>query len=186
MSSRLSAELHRPDTLAARITGVHNSSVVSPHSVRVISSMATPIQLDVLLPVAACFLAAFAYTLRHARSRGLPYPPGPKRFPIIGNLLDMPSHEEWLTYKKWSDQYGRTPQHVHLHAPHATLIIPGSDVVHVDVLGTHMVIVNSTRAAKELFDKRSSIYSDRYFKTCVVANFYLIALRPSLVALNCM
>ena len=43
------------------------------------------------------------------------------------------------------------------------MIVAGSDVVHVDVLGTHMVIVNSTKAAKELFDKRSSIYSDRYF-----------------------
>lgn len=148
--------------------------------------MATPIQLDVLLPVAACFFAALTYTLRHIRSSGLPYPPGPKRIPIIGNLLDMPSHEEWVTYKKWSDQYGRTPQHFHLQALYATLIILGSDVVHVDVLGTHMVIVNSTRAAKELFDKRSSIYSDRYFKTCAATNFYLIALRPSLVALNCM
>ncbi|KAF8258557.1 cytochrome P450 [Lactarius quietus] len=49
-----------------------------------------------------------------------------------------------------------------------SLIISGSDVVHVDVLGTHMVIVNSTKAAKELFDRRSSIYSDR----------------PALVALN--
>ncbi|KAH9044125.1 cytochrome P450 [Lactarius hengduanensis] len=111
--------------------------------------MPTPIQLDVLLPVAAFLLAAFSYTtIRRVRSR-LPYPPGPKRIPIIGNLLDMPSREEWVTYKKWSDQYG-------------------SDVVHVDVLGTHMVIINSAKAANELFGKRSSIYSDR----------------PSLVALN--
>ncbi|KAI9449572.1 cytochrome P450 [Lactarius psammicola] len=111
--------------------------------------MPIPIQLDVLLPVAAFLLAAFSYTMHRMRSRGLPYPPGPKRIPIIGNLLDMPSHEEWVTYEKWSDQFG-------------------SDVVHVDVLGTHMVIVNSAKAANELFDKRSSIYSDR----------------PSLVALN--
>lgn len=48
-----------------------------------------------------------------------------------------------------------------LQARHAILIVSGSDVVHVDVLGTHMIIVNSTKAAKELFDKRSSIYSDR-------------------------
>jgi hypothetical protein len=72
--------------------------------------MPTLIQLDVLLPVSAIVLAAFTYTLRHARSRGLPYPPGPKRLPIIGNLLDMPSHEEWVTYKNWSDQYGRALQ----------------------------------------------------------------------------
>ena len=50
-----------------------------------------------------------------------------------------------------------------LQARHAILIIIlGSDIVHIDVLGTHIIIVNSTRAAKELFDKRSSIYSDRY------------------------
>jgi hypothetical protein len=67
------------------------------------------------------------------------------------------------------------PHCFHLQASHATLIIPGSDVVHVDVLGTHMVIVNSTRAAKELFDKRSSIYSDRYFKTRAAANFLAIS-----------
>ena len=72
--------------------------------------MPTPIQLDVLLPVAAFLLAALSYTIRRVRSSGLPYPPGPKRIPIIGNLFDMPSHEEWVTYKKWSDEYGKAPQ----------------------------------------------------------------------------
>ena len=72
--------------------------------------MPTPIQLDILLPIGAFLLAAFSYALRHVRSRELPYPPGPKRIPIIGNLIDMPSKEEWVTYKKWSAQYGRAPQ----------------------------------------------------------------------------
>ena len=36
----------------------------------------------------------------------LPYPPGPKRFPIVGNLFSMPSEEEWVTYRKWSDEFG--------------------------------------------------------------------------------
>ena len=71
--------------------------------------MPTPIRLDVLLPFAAFLLAAFSYALLHVRSRGLPYPPGPKRIPIIGNLIDMPSKEAWVTYKKWSAQYGRAP-----------------------------------------------------------------------------
>jgi hypothetical protein len=109
VTSQLSAELHRPDNRAFRLTGVHNSSAVLPHPVRVISSMPTPTQFDVLLPVAAFCFTAFVYTLHYVRSRGLPYPPGPKRIPIIGNLLDMPSHEEWVTYKKWSDQYGGAP-----------------------------------------------------------------------------
>jgi hypothetical protein len=41
-----------------------------------------------------------------------------------------------------------------------TLLL-GSDVVHVDVMGTHVVILNSLKAGHELLDKRSSIYSDR-------------------------
>lgn len=36
-----------------------------------------------------------------------------------------------------------------------------SDVVHFQVLGTHIVIVNSTKAAKDLFEKQSHIYSDK-------------------------
>lgn len=137
--------------------------------------MSTPIQLNVLLPVSALFLAAFTYTLHHVRSRGLPYPPGPKRIPIIGNLIDIPSQEEWVTYKKWSVQYGRVPKtlSISLLSPFTrTSAFSGSDVVHVDVLGTHMVIVNSTKAAKELFDKRSSIYSDRYFKKLAAATAF--------------
>ncbi|KAH9976328.1 hypothetical protein BGW80DRAFT_1292866 [Lactifluus volemus] len=87
-------------------------------------------------------LVIVLYVANHTRSDGLPYPPGPKRLPVIGNLLDMPSREEWLTYRKWSDEYG-------------------SEVVHVDVVGTHVIIVNSIEAGNELFIKRSSIYSDR-------------------------
>jgi hypothetical protein len=55
------------------------------------------------------------------------------------------------------------------------IMISGSDVVHVDVLGTHMVIVNSSKAAKELFDRRSLLYSDRYFKIRAAANCLVIS-----------
>jgi hypothetical protein len=37
---------------------------------------------------------------------GLPLPPGPKGFPIIGNLLDMPTDKPWLVYNQWSKTYG--------------------------------------------------------------------------------
>ena len=45
------------------------------------------------------------------------YPPGPKRLPVVGNLFSMPLREEWVTYKKWSDQFGMTSLSKHVYSP---------------------------------------------------------------------
>lgn len=42
-----------------------------------------------------------------ANPRGLPLPPGPKGYPIIGNLFDFPTHKPWLVYDQWSKTYGQ-------------------------------------------------------------------------------
>ena len=46
-----------------------------------------------------------------------------------------------------------------------------SDIVHVNSLGIHVIVLNSAKAVHELFEKRSSIYSDRYgvFSTDLMA-----------------
>ncbi|KAH9983874.1 cytochrome P450 [Russula vinacea] len=78
----------------------------------------------------------------YSGKKQLPYPPGPKRLPIVGNLFSMPPEEEWVTYRKWSDEFG-------------------SDIIHTDVMGSHVMILNSIKAAHDLLDRRSTIYSDR-------------------------
>lgn len=70
------------------------------------------------------------------------YPPGPKGLPLIGNLFDIPTDYAWKIYRAFGDQYG-------------------SDIIHFEIFGTHLVILNSAKAARDLFEKRSSIYSDR-------------------------
>ena len=48
--------------------------------------------------------------LRKGRSNnpnGLPLPPGPKGYPLIGNLFNMPLNKAWLVYDEWSKTYGR-------------------------------------------------------------------------------
>jgi hypothetical protein len=73
----------------------------------------------------------------------LPLPPGPKPLPLLGNLFDIPTSREYEVYTGWGRDYG--------------------DVVHVNVLGQHLIIINSIEAADELLDQRSTIYSSRPF-----------------------
>ncbi|KIP11879.1 hypothetical protein PHLGIDRAFT_124541 [Phlebiopsis gigantea 11061_1 CR5-6] len=68
-------------------------------------------------------------------------PPGPRGFPLIGNILDLPTSYEWLKFAEWEGKYG--------------------DIIHLDLLGQPVVVLNSARHAVALLDKRSNIYSDR-------------------------
>ncbi len=60
---------------------------------------------DFLFAVVVGF-SGLTLLVMYARKRRLPYPPGPKRLPVVGNLFSMPSQEEWVTYKKWSEELG--------------------------------------------------------------------------------
>ncbi|KAF7975968.1 hypothetical protein HWV62_8106 [Athelia sp. TMB] len=70
------------------------------------------------------------------------YPPGPPGSFLIGNMFDMPTSEQQVQYKKWAQEYK-------------------SDVIHLNILGTHIVILNSLEAVMDLMKKRSAIYSAR-------------------------
>ncbi|KAF5360049.1 hypothetical protein D9758_007624 [Tetrapyrgos nigripes] len=88
-----------------------------------------------------------SWSLRHARSsHRLPYPPGPKpRNFITGNMGDFPkAYKPYLEYMKMGKQYG-------------------SDLIHMEALGHHYVVINSFKAANELLEKRASINSSRPF-----------------------
>ncbi|KAG1874858.1 cytochrome P450 [Suillus subluteus] len=70
-----------------------------------------------------------------------PYPPGPRGWPLIGNVLDMPRIKPWLTFTEWGQKYG--------------------DITHIEVLGRHIIVLNSTKTALEMMDSKSALYSDR-------------------------
>lgn len=51
----------------------------------------------------AAFLSVVILTARQKRRK---YPPGPKGFPIIGNIFDIPKDHPWLAYEEWGRQSG--------------------------------------------------------------------------------
>ncbi|KIM28163.1 hypothetical protein M408DRAFT_23875 [Serendipita vermifera MAFF 305830] len=70
-----------------------------------------------------------------------PYPPGPKGYPIIGNILDFPKDGWQRAFTAWQKDYG--------------------DIVYVNLMGTPFIIINSLKIAEDLCNKRAAIYSNR-------------------------
>ncbi|KAJ7468475.1 putative monooxygenase [Mycena latifolia] len=85
----------------------------------------------------------------HARDN---LPPGPRRWPLIGSVLEMPRTYPWIKFSEWAKEYG--------------------NVVYLDVVGQPLVILNSAEVARDLLDRRSSIYSDRPSLTMATLSGY--------------
>ncbi|THU92071.1 cytochrome P450 [Dendrothele bispora CBS 962.96] len=109
--------------------------------------MSTKLELTPFLTATILFglYHSYVFLIRLFRPR-LPYPLGPRGYPLIGDLFNEASknveQHEWARYLKMGKEYN-------------------SDVLHINVLGDHTLILNSAKAATELLEKRSGLYSDR-------------------------
>ncbi|KAF7372980.1 Cytochrome P450 [Mycena sanguinolenta] len=93
--------------------------------------------------LAIAIFSILLYALRWNRNRSrLPLPPGPRKLPLIGNAFEIPTERQGETFLKWSKQFK-------------------SDIIHLNAAGTSIVVLSSMEAVRELFEKRSTLYSDR-------------------------
>ncbi|KAG0699886.1 hypothetical protein DFH29DRAFT_1013253, partial [Suillus ampliporus] len=93
--------------------------------------------LDICLASIGVWLVKRALTKKNPA----PYPPGPPGWPLVGNVADMPHIKPWLTFAEWGKRYG--------------------DLSHIEILGQHIIVVNSVKTAIDMLDKKSAVYSDR-------------------------
>ncbi|KNZ79591.1 O-methylsterigmatocystin oxidoreductase [Termitomyces sp. J132] len=75
------------------------------------------------------------------RACRVPLPPGPRGWPIIGNVFDLPSRGDPIPWLEHKDAYG--------------------PISSVTVLGQTIVLLNDLKTNIDLLEKRSAIYSGR-------------------------
>lgn len=67
--------------------------------------------------------------------------PGPKNFPFIGRVHDLPVQYMWHKFKEWADEYG--------------------PIYYTSMFGAEFIIVSDEEIAEELLVKRAKYNSDR-------------------------
>ncbi|KXN81511.1 O-methylsterigmatocystin oxidoreductase [Leucoagaricus sp. SymC.cos] len=99
---------------------------------------------------AVVLLASISALLYRFRGReGPPLPPGPPRWPLVGNALSIPTEYTHKFYKRLGDELG-------------------TKILYLEAFGQPIVVLNSVQMGKDLLEKRSSIYSDRPHMTMLL------------------
>jgi hypothetical protein len=77
--------------------------------------VSTPSSLSVIVPLIALLLR----NVFGRKKINVPKPPGPKRLPFIGNLLQMPNpngkEAPWRVFSQWGEKYGESGRSLRLN-----------------------------------------------------------------------
>jgi len=133
----------------------HNGGFYYPHSASSPSSIltqsltdfssqtpsTTTTNMNALVAISVTLVASTFWLIQRYRRSSYKLPPGPRGWPIIGNLFDMPHDYHWVTYSEWGKKYG--------------------PLTYLNVVGSPILIINSQRVALDLLEKRGQSYAGR-------------------------
>ncbi|KAF2738379.1 cytochrome P450 [Polyplosphaeria fusca] len=81
------------------------------------------------------------FTSREKIPKGLKPLPGPKGYPIVGSVPDVPEKNSFIKFADWGKEYG--------------------PIYNVNLAGHNHVWISSDQISKDLLAKKGAIYSDR-------------------------
>lgn len=124
------------------------------------ASLPTSNALGAVILASVVLFFAYSYVQDKMRNpAGLPYPPGPKGYPIIGNLFDIPNAFIYKRFHKMSRELSEYRDLLLCLSDESLRV--DSDIIHLQVFSFHLIVCNTKSVADDLLDKRSYIYSDR-------------------------
>ena len=85
-------------------------------------------------------------------------PPSPPGDLFIGHALRIPRTYPWKTFASWTKDYG---SYIYSVFENLTLKSITGNIVYYHVFGRPTIVLNSYEIAKDLLDKRGSLYVDR-------------------------
>ena len=105
-------------------------------------------------------LGILAIAYRWLRKRNKRVPPGPPRYPLIGNLLNFPAQGWTEIFPKWHAKYGtyisRSLNRLFIESP----LAPGH-LVYANLMGTPVFIIGDRQVAEELLNTRGAVSAGR-------------------------
>ncbi|KAL0059531.1 hypothetical protein AAF712_013730 [Marasmius tenuissimus] len=91
--------------------------------------------------LAGAFILILFARYRFRRLSGLSYPPGPRKLPLLGNLLAIPISRQWVKFREWALEYG--------------------PIYHLKAGPVDIIVLNTPEATEDLLVKRARVFDDR-------------------------
>lgn len=108
--------------------------------------------------VIAVFILVASASRHQLKRRNFSLPPGPPGLPVIGNASVLFTKFPWIQFTQWYRTYGLLTA---LFVSPVLLNQGIGPIVHINVAGKSLLILNTAEIAFDLLDRRGSNYTDR-------------------------